>query len=128
MENEFDNIKDTVQLYFDAVTNRTYESILESWHPEARMSFIREGEIDSVPRSFWENYCKQPIPEDQKGTCELLSVDIAGNAAAARTRLTRETPTSTMVYTDYLTLLRQEDGKWLIISKSFHVDTTQTDA
>ena len=127
MDNELNNIKATVNSYFDAVTNRTFDSILEWWHPESRMSFLSKGEIESVPRSFWENYCNQTTPEGMKTDCELVSVDISGNAAVARTRITQTNPSSTTVYTDYLTLLKQKDGKWLIISKSFHADTIQRD-
>ncbi|MHA2208435.1 MAG: nuclear transport factor 2 family protein [Candidatus Thorarchaeota archaeon] len=122
MTDEIKEIRKTVDAYFNAVENRDFKEILESWHPEARMSFMRDGEAQSVPRSFWKDYCKRPKDPEEQIECRLVSLDMTGDVASVKTKITRKTPEKTIEFTDYLTLLRQSDGTWLIISKSYHTD------
>ena len=54
---DIQKIKESINAYFDGIKTKEHQKFLESWHPDARMSFIREGELSSVPRSFWEDWC-----------------------------------------------------------------------
>ncbi|UCE11516.1 MAG: nuclear transport factor 2 family protein [Candidatus Thorarchaeota archaeon] len=127
MNEEIVQIGKTVDAYFDAVTNRSWDKILESWHPDARMTTVKEGEVKSMPRSFWEGFCKQSPNPDERIQCELVSVEVHGSVSFARSRTVREDPERIDTLTDFLTLQRQDDGKWLIINKSYHTDSVEKD-
>lgn len=119
MITEIEQIRKTVNTYLDAVKHKEWNKFVKSWHPEARMNFVRDGKVHSVPRSFWDDWCKSPIDSDEKRTSTISSIDVTGNIAAAKVIALRETPDERMILTDYLTLLRQDDGEWSIISKSY---------
>ena len=118
MIDEIEQVRKTVKTYLEAVKTKDLNKFLESWHPEARMSFVRDGEVHSVPRSFWEDWCKNPTNPDEKRTGTIASIDITENIAAAKVVVLLETLEKRMLLIDYLTLLREAD-KWLIISKSY---------
>ncbi|MFW9966132.1 MAG: nuclear transport factor 2 family protein [Candidatus Thorarchaeota archaeon] len=118
MIEEMEKVRETVTTYLEAVKHKDWNKFQESWHPEARMSFVRDGEVHSVPRSFWQDWCKSPIDLEEKRTSSIASIDVTGNIAASKVVVLRETPDERMILTDYLTLL-QDNDKWLIISKSY---------
>ncbi|MFW9862804.1 MAG: nuclear transport factor 2 family protein [Candidatus Thorarchaeota archaeon] len=118
MIEEIENVRETVNTYLEAVKHKDWNKFQESWHSEARMSFVRDGEVNSVPRSFWEDWCKNPIDQEEKRTSTIASIDVTRNIASAKVMVLRETPIERTILTDYLTLL-QDEGKWLIISKSY---------
>lgn len=118
MIEEMEKVRETVTTYLEAVKHKDWNKFQESWHPEARMSFARDGEVNSVPRSFWQEWCKNPIDLEEKRTSSIASIDVTGNIAASKVVVLRETPDERMILTDYLTLL-QDNDKWLIISKSY---------
>lgn len=122
MKKDIDLIRETVGLYFEVVTNKEHDKILESWHQEAKMNYIGQEGLVSVPRTFWQDYCSRPDNPDEKVSCSITSIDITGRAAVVRTEITKERTESTIRYTDYLTLLKESDEKWVIISKAFHTD------
>ncbi len=121
MSTDIDNIKRTVNAYIDGVTNRVHSRFLESWNPDSRMSFLRNGELVIVPRSFWEEWCRKPS-EDTVLSSEIKSIDMTGNVAMAKVEVVRESVDAIRTLTDYLTLLRISSDKWEIINKSFHAD------
>jgi ketosteroid isomerase-like protein len=125
MTDEIKRIRKTVDAYFDAVVHRDINKILESWHPDSRMSFLNNGEPKSVPRSFWEEYCKHPKDPEEQTVCELVSLDITSDVALAKTKISRKTPQKNVEFTDYLTLLRQSGGNWLIMNKSYYSNVIQ---
>ncbi|MFW9845670.1 MAG: nuclear transport factor 2 family protein [Candidatus Thorarchaeota archaeon] len=118
MIEEMEKVRGTVNTYLEAVKHKDWKKFQESWHPEAKMNFLREGEVHSVPRSFWEDWCKDPMNPEEKRTSTIASIDVTENIAAAKVIALRETPDERMILVDYLTLL-QEDNRWLIISKSY---------
>ncbi len=82
------------------------------------MSFLRDGKVHSVPRSFWLDWCMNPIDPEEKRISSVASIDVTGNIAAAKVVVHRESSGERIILTDYLTLL-QEDNRWLIIAKSY---------
>ncbi|MFX1485131.1 MAG: nuclear transport factor 2 family protein [Promethearchaeota archaeon] len=118
MIEELEKVRETVNTYLEAVKHRDWNKFQESWHPEARMSYVKDGEPQSVPRSFWEDWCKKPIETEEKRTSTIPSIDVTGNIAAAKVITLRETPDERMIFIDYLTLL-QDGNRWQIISKSY---------
>jgi hypothetical protein len=118
MIEDMEKIRETVNTYLEAVTHKDWNKFQESWHPEARMSFVRDGEVHSVPRSFWKDWCENPIDPEEKRNSTIASIDVTENIAAAKVVVLRETPDERMLLIDYLTLLQEADH-WLIISKSY---------
>ena len=118
---DIDNIKKTVNAYIDGVTNRIHSRFLESWNPDSRMSFLRNGELVIVPRSFWEEWCRKP-GEDRVLSSEIKSIDMTGTVATAKVEVVRESADTIRTLTDYLTLLRVSHNKWEIINKSLHAE------
>ena len=118
MIDENEQVRKTVNTYLEAVKHKDWNKFQESWHPEASMSFVRDKKVHSVPRSFWEDWCKNPKDPEEKRTSEIPSIEVTGNIAAAKVVVLRETPDERIILTDYLTLL-QDEGKWVIISKSY---------
>jgi hypothetical protein len=118
MITEIEQIRKTVNTYLDAVKHKEWIKFTISWHPEARMSFVRDGKVHSVPRSFWEDWCKNPIDPKEKRTSTIASIDVTGNIAAVKVVGLRETPDERVLLIDYLTLLQEADN-WQIISKSY---------
>ncbi len=118
MIEEMEKVRKTVNTYLEAVKHKDWHKFQESWHPEARMSFLRDGKVQSVSRSFWEDWCMNPIDPEEKRTSSIASIDVTGNIAAAKVVVLRETSGERTILTDYLTLL-QDDNRWLIIAKSY---------
>ncbi len=121
MSTDIDNIKRTVNAYIDGVTNRVHDRFLESWNPDSRMSFLRNGELVIVPRAFWEEWCRKPS-KDTVLSSEIKSIDLTGTVTMAKVEVVRESADAIRTLTDYLTLLRVSSDKWEIINKSFHAE------
>ncbi|MFX1369394.1 MAG: nuclear transport factor 2 family protein [Promethearchaeota archaeon] len=118
MIEEMEKVRETVNTYLEAVKHKDWDKFQESWHSEARMSFLRGGKVHSVPRSFWEDWCKNPIDPKEKRTSSIASIDVTGNIAASKVVVLREASGERTILTDYLTLI-QEDNRWLIIAKTY---------
>jgi hypothetical protein len=118
MIEEMEKVRKTVNAYLEAVKHKDWNMFQESWHPEAKMSFVRDGQVHSVPRSFWEDWCKNPIDPKEKRTSTIASIDVTSNSAAVKVVGLRETPGERVLLIDYLTLLQEADN-WQIISKSY---------
>jgi ketosteroid isomerase-like protein len=125
MTNDIDQIRKTVEAYFAGVSTQSYDKFLESWHPEARMVFVKDGEPGSVGRDFWENWCKQPMEPETTVKAWIESIDITGVVAAVRSKMIRDNPKITYNFTDFLTLLKNGDGTWTIINKAYNSVVTE---
>ncbi len=121
MSKDIEQIKKAVNAYISGVTTRTIEKFLESWHPDSRMSSLRDGIVSIVPRSFWEEWCQKPS-DDKVVSSEIKSIDFTGTVAMAKVEVVRESAEGFRVLTDYLTLLRVNRNRWEIINKSFHTE------
>lgn len=121
-KDELSRVKDVVNTYFEAATYRKLEKFMDSWHPDAKMSFIREGQVTVVPRSYWEKFCEQEPDPNDTVECKIEEVDLTGNVASVKTKMFWETKDRKVRFTDYLTLLKSNDDKWLIINKSYHTE------
>ncbi|MFW9795251.1 MAG: nuclear transport factor 2 family protein [Candidatus Thorarchaeota archaeon] len=120
MKNDIDQIRKTVHAYFDGVSTKSYEKFLESWHPEARMNFVKDGQASSVGRDFWEGWCKQDSDNEQTTKAWIESIDIKGSIAVVRSKMIRDTPDTIYDFTDLLTLLKNGEEKWVIMSKAYN--------
>jgi Putative lumazine-binding len=114
-------IRQTVQYYFDGGSNRDSVALRKAFHPDARMLFVRDGQLVVVPI---EEYIARVAGERLKpGEVDstrkrVTSVDVTGDAAIARVELKR--PGALIV--DYMSLLKVE-GRWQIVNKIFSRET-----
>lgn len=128
MSNDIDQIRKTVQAYFDGVSTKNYERFLESWHPDARMTYVKDGTPGYVGREFWDNFCKQPAEPETTVKAWIESIDITGTVAIVRSKMIRKNPEIIYNFTDYLTLLKQGNGSWTIINKAYNAVITKSES
>jgi hypothetical protein len=110
--------------YVDGIHNfRRVEAVKAGFHPGFEMLYLREGKLEKLPIYNWtaaleERNRKEPLPPDAKPTttARFASVDVTGTAAVCKVELTRD---GKLVFTDYLSLYKFEDG-WKIVGKVFH--------
>ena len=80
------------------------------------MTFVRDGKLTITPISeYIARASGKPAADEAQRKRRITSIDIAGTAATGRIEL--DYPNAHFV--DYMTLLK-ENGRWLIIAKSFH--------
>ena len=109
-------VKETVQRYFDGIMQYDAEALREAFHPEARLMASLPKGLYHAPFEQWVQFTERAAPQDLTGYKNtIVSIDIAGNAAVAKTDL--EWPT--VHYVDYLSLLKI-DEEWKIVNKIWH--------
>jgi len=118
-----DNIRQTIeQGYIEGIhLEQDDEKVRAGFHPEFRMLVPRDADLVTVdPITFLtrmkELRAKDPAAFEPEFRHEIPVLDVEGSAASARVEIFRG---GKHVYTDYLLLIRFEDG-WKIVSKIFH--------
>ena len=87
------------------------------FQPSANLYWIREGKYAERPSAEWmASYTGKPAADEAERKRRIASIDITGNAAAAK--LVSEYPTA--LVTDYMSLLKTEGG-WKVVAKTFVV-------
>jgi len=114
-------IRATIQTYFDSMFESRADLVRAAFHPNARISGYLEGELHEMSTDDFAGFVasQQPSPRD-KGEAprlEVLSIEVAGETAAARIR----DDYLGLTFLDSLSLLRV-DGRWTIYNKLFHVE------
>ncbi len=112
-------IAQTVNYYLEGGTNNDFEMLKKAFHPEAKMTYLSNGEYTSV--NAIEFFSKGMKPGQGKSNREtrIASIDLAGHAAVAKLEIVYPT----FKFIDYMQLLKI-DGEWKIISKSFYREVT----
>ena len=118
MEGTLGQIRETVDGYFIGTTDGKIDELKASFHPDCKIYSIDEsGKLTYLTQEQFyqvvlDNY------EKFKRKNQILSIDVAGNTAAVKTRA--DYPS--FAFVDFLTLLKIE-GHWKIVSKStFRID------
>jgi len=92
------------------------------FHPDFAIFSAKGNEISRYPIGAWikgiEQRKKDPnfVPSQAEMDCKIASLDITGGCAAAKIEISKN---GKMVYTDYLSLLKFDDG-WKIVAKVYH--------
>jgi hypothetical protein len=87
------------------------------FQPTANLYWIREGKYAERPSAEWmAGYTGKPADDEAQRRRRVASMDITGNAAAAK--LVSEYPSA--LVTDYMSLLKTEAG-WKVVAKTFVV-------
>jgi hypothetical protein len=113
-------IAKTVNYYLEGGTNGDFEMLKKAFHPEAKMTYLSNGEYKSVNAiEFFEKGMKNSAGRKSDRETRIASIDLAGHAAVAKLEIVY----STFKFIDYMQLLKI-DGEWKIISKSFYREKT----
>jgi hypothetical protein len=109
-------VRAALQHYLNGHATGDPEEFRKAFHPDARMTFVREGKIVITPISEYIGRATGKPPADEsKRARRITNVEITGTAATGRIEL--DYPQALLI--DYMTLLK-ENGRWVIIAKSFN--------
>jgi hypothetical protein len=119
--NEEQQIRDTIQTYFDSMSESSADKVNEAFHASARITGYIDGELHEMTREEFAGFVagQQPSPRANGETlrAEMVSIDIAGDIAVAWVR----DDYLGLSFLDAISLLRA-DGRWQIYNKLFHVE------
>ena len=114
-------IKETVQTYFDCMYESSAEKTHAAFHPNAKITgYLEDGLHEMSVVEFAGLVSSQQPSAKEKGDAarlDIISIDIAGDTAVTRVR----DDYLGMTFLDTLSLLRVE-GQWSIYNKLFHVE------
>jgi hypothetical protein len=114
-------IKETVQTYFDCMYESSAEKTHAAFHPNAKITgYLQDGLHEMSVVEFAGFVSSQQPSAKEKGEAarlDIISIDIAGDTAVTRVR----DDYLGMTFLDTLSLLRVE-GQWSIYNKLFHVE------
>ncbi len=116
-----DDIRQTIQTYFDCMYESSAEKTHAAFHPNARITGYLEDGLHQMTVDEFAGFVasQQPSPSEQGAPARLdiESLDIAGHTAVARVR----DDYLGMTFLDTLSLL-SVDGNGQIYNKLFHVE------
>jgi hypothetical protein len=108
--------------YFNGAFNDLdTESMRRGFHPDFAIFSADGAELRRYPIDDWiksiEKRKQDPNldPSEADMECRIVSLDVTGEAAAAKIEISKD---GTLVYTDYLSLLKFADG-WKIAAKVY---------
>ena len=109
--------------YFNGAFNDLdTDSMRKGFHPDFAIFSATGNELSRYPIDVWikgiEKGKERPDFDkaQAKMDCKMISLDITGTCAAAKIEISQN---GTMVYTDYLSLLKFDDG-WKIAAKVYY--------
>lgn len=109
-------IRAVIDRYFLAHSTGQGAPLLEAFHPDWKMVWVKDGALMTRTREEYSSGFKGNAPADEAQRKRSVDmIDITGNAAVAKVRL--DYPATTFV--DYMLLLKV-DGRWQVITKAFH--------
>jgi len=114
-------IRDTIQTYFDCMYESSAKKAHAAFHSNAKITGYLEDGLHEMTVTDFANFVESQLPSPkEKGELprlDILSIDIAGNTAAARIL----DDYLGMTFLDTLSLLKEGD-RWSIYNKLFHVE------
>lgn len=109
--------------YFDGAFNDLDTvSMRKGFHSDFAIFSAKGNEISRYPIDTWikgiEKRKQDPNfdKSNSKMDCKIASLDVTGECAAAKIEISKD---GKMVFTDYLSLLKFDDG-WKIVAKVYH--------
>ena len=109
-------VRAALQHYLNGHATGDPEEFRKAFHPDARMTYVRDGKLMIVPISeYIAGATGKPAADESIRKRRIASVEVKGTAAIGRIEL--DYPNARFV--DYMTLLKEND-RWAIIAKSFH--------
>jgi len=109
-------VRAALQHYLNGHATGNPEEFRQAFHPDARMTFVRDGKLVITPISeYIARAPGKPAADEAQRKRRIASIEITGTAAVGRIEL--DYPSAFLV--DYMTLLK-DNGRWVIIAKSFN--------
>lgn len=109
--------------YFNGAFNSLDTASMEkAFHPTFAIFSAKGKDIGRYPIDVWiKGIEKMKIrpdfdPSRVKRDCKIVNIDATGNCASVKVEIGKD---GKRVYTDYLSLLKFEDG-WKIVAKVYH--------
>jgi hypothetical protein len=125
MSSDVAEIEKVLQVYFDGLYEGDTKKLAEAFHPASHLySAAPDGKAADLPRSDWLKWIETRPSAKSKGSerrDRIVSIDFSGPQTAFAKVECQLPP---RYFTDYLTLLKA-DGRWQVISKSFHTVTKE---
>ena len=110
-------IERVLQLYIDGAADGDAAKLREAFHPDARMfGSLGDHRYDIPIEEFFSLSTEMPLRTDESFAARIVSVDEAGDAAAAVVE--EDGCWGTVSFRDYFNLARV-DGNWKITNKTF---------
>ena len=108
-------VRAALQHYLNGHATGDPEEFRKAFHPDARMTYVRDGKLIITPISeYIAGATGKPAADEAIRKRRIASVEVKGTAAIGRIEL--DYPNAFFV--DYMTLLKDGD-RWVIIAKSF---------
>ena len=115
-------VRQTVEKYLHGLKFNDVASLKAAFDPDAKLFWVRkDGTMGQLSQEEWYKGFAATAGKEEQGALGIVSIDVSGNAAAAKVR---EEYAST-VYTDYVTLLKLPNG-WRIVNKVYYVERKST--
>ena len=109
-------VRAALQHYLNGHATGDPEEFRMAFHPDARMTFVRDGKVVITPISeYIARAPGKPAADEALRKRRITNVQVTGTAAIGRIEL--DYPSAFLV--DYMTLLK-DNGRWVIIAKSFN--------
>lgn len=109
-------VRATLQHYLNGHATGDPEEFRKAFHPDARMTFVRDGKLVITPISeYMARATGKPAADETQRKRRITHIEVTGTAAVGRIEL--DYPSALLV--DYMTLLK-DNGRWVIIAKSFN--------
>ncbi|HTR86251.1 MAG TPA: nuclear transport factor 2 family protein [Reyranella sp.] len=120
MSSDVAAIEKVLHTYFDGLYEGDTKKLGEAFHPASHLYAAGpDGKAIDWPREKWFEYVSGRPSAKSQGSARadrIVSIDFSGpNTAFAKV----ECQLPPRYFTDYLTLLKA-DGRWQVISKSYH--------
>jgi hypothetical protein len=117
-KNDLEQIRQTVQLYFDGMYLSDVTQLKQAFHPAAFLMGYFEGNFAHIPLTNWlEMVEKTPAPSKngEAYDMKIVSIDITETVAVVKVADLY----LGLRFTDYLSLVNTGDS-WVIVNKVFH--------
>lgn len=114
---DHNSIAKVVQNYIDGFLGRDAELLRKTFHGNARLIAIDEGQVSESPTSDWFNSIERRRQSGDIATnanAVITGIDAAGTAAVAKVNITFPT----YGFTDYLSLVKKND-EWIVVNKIY---------
>ena len=115
---DFEEIQNTVQLYFDGMYHSDTGLLKQAFHSAAFLMGYYEGNFAHIPLETWLDIIgKTPAPSKNGEVYDMriVSIDITETVAVVKVADLY----LGLRFTDYLSLVKTGDG-WTIVNKVFH--------
>ena len=115
------DIKDTIQCYFDCMYESSADKTHAAFHPNAKITGYTNDGLQQMSVADFAVFVKSQQPsareKGEPARLEIVSLDVAGDTAVARVR----DDYLGLTFLDTLSFLKS-DGRWSIYNKLFHVE------